>query len=73
LLKDRSKLSREQAMDLDRLVIQFTTKRTVRAWLYREQLRNILDGKQINVVSTMLAQWCTNVMRSEVELQSTTA
>jgi hypothetical protein len=47
LLKDRSKLSREQAMDLDRLVIQFTTKRTARAWLYREQLRNILDRKQI--------------------------
>lgn len=67
LLKDRSKLSREQAMDLDRLVIQFTTKRTARAWLYREQLRNILDRKQINVVSTMLAQWCTNVMRSKVE------
>jgi transposase len=67
LLKDRSKLSREQALDLDRLVIQFTTKRTARAWLYREQLRNILDRKQINVVSTMLAQWCTNVMRSKVE------
>jgi transposase len=67
LLKDRSKLSREQATDLDRLVIQFTTKRTARAWLYREQLRNILDRKQINVVSTMLAQWCTNVMRSKVE------
>ena len=67
LLKDRSKLSREQAMDLDRLVIQFTTKRTARAWLYREQLRNILHRKQIIVVSTMLAQWCTNVMRSKVD------
>jgi transposase len=67
LLKDRSKLSREQAMDLDRLVIQFTTKRTARAWLYREQLRNILDRKQINIVSIMLARWCTNVMRSKVE------
>jgi hypothetical protein len=40
LLKDRSKLSREQAIDLDRLVIQFTSKRTARAWLYRERLRN---------------------------------
>ena len=67
LLKDRSKLSREQAMDLDRLVIQFTTKRTARAWLYHEQLRDILNRKQINVVSTMLRQWCTNVMRSKVE------
>jgi hypothetical protein len=42
-------------------------ERTARAWLYREQLRNILDRKQINVVSTMLAQRCTNVMRSKVE------
>jgi transposase len=56
LLKDRSKLSYEQATDLDRLVAQFTTKRTARAWLYREQLRDILDRKQINVVSTMLKQ-----------------
>ena len=67
LLKDKSKLSREQAADLARLVAQFTTKRTARAWLYREQLRDILDRKQINVVSTMLAQWCGNVMRSKVE------
>lgn len=67
LLKDTSKLSREQAADLNKLVAQFTTKRTARAWLYREQLRDILDRKQINVVSTMLAQWCGNVMRSKVE------
>ncbi len=66
LLKDRSKLSRDQIADLDKLVAQFTTKRTARAWLYREQLRDILDRKQINVVSAMLAQWCTNVMRSKV-------
>ena len=32
-----------------------------------EQLRDILDRKQINVVRGMLAQWCTNVMRSKVE------
>jgi transposase len=67
LLKDISKLSREQAADLDKLVARFTTKRTARAWLYREQLRDILDRKQVNVVSKMLAQWCTNVMRSKVE------
>jgi hypothetical protein len=42
-------------------------KRTARAWLYREQLREILERKQINVVSTMLRQWRTNVMRSKVE------
>jgi transposase len=42
-------------------------ERTARAWVYREQLREVLDCKQINVVSAMLAQWCTNVMRSKVE------
>jgi transposase len=67
LLKDRSKLRPEQRDDLDALVAQYTSKRTVRAWPYREQLRDILERKQIHVVSTMLAQWCTNVMRSKVE------
>jgi transposase len=67
LLKDRKKLSREQANDLDHLVARFTTKRTARAWLYREQLRDILFRKQYYVVSAMLRQWCTNVMRSKVE------
>jgi transposase len=67
LLKDRSKLTVDQSRDLDALIAQTATKRTARAWLYREQLRAILDRKQINVVSRMLAQWCTNVMRSKVE------
>jgi transposase len=53
--------------DRDALIANVTTKRTARAWLYREQLRDILERKQINVVSAMLAQWCTNVMRSKVE------
>jgi transposase len=66
LLKDRHKLHPEQRNDLDALVAQFTSKRTARAWLYREQLRDILDRKQIHVVSAMLTQWCTNVMRSKV-------
>jgi hypothetical protein len=30
-------------------------------------LRDILDRRQFNIVSAMLAQWCTNVMRSKVE------
>jgi transposase len=67
LLKDRSKLRKEQRSDLDALVAQFTSKRTARAWLYREQLRDILQRKQIHVVSIMLSQWCTNVLRSKVE------
>ena len=67
LLKDRGRLSDESRADLDALVAQTATKRTARAWLYREHLRDILDRKQINVVSAMLKQWCTNVLRSKVE------
>lgn len=67
LLKDKSRLNESQRADLDALIAQLTTKRTARAWLYREQLREILDRKQINVVRSMISQWCTNVMRSKVE------
>jgi transposase len=67
LLKDRGRLSDESRADLDALVAQTATKRTARAWLYREHLRDILERKQINVVSAMLKQWCTNVLRSKVE------
>ncbi|GIX27374.1 MAG: ISL3 family transposase ISMac21 [Burkholderiales bacterium] len=67
LLKDRDRLPAAQRADLDALIAQVTTKRTARAWAYREQLREILERRQINVVRTLLAQWCTNVMRSKVE------
>ncbi|KAI3596420.1 Mobile element protein [Cupriavidus necator H850] len=67
LLKDRDGLPAAQRADLDALIANVTTKRTARAWLYREQLRDILERKQINVVSALLEQWCTNVMRSKVE------
>ena len=67
LLKDTRRLSKSQREDLDGLRAQLTTKRTARAWLYREQLREILNRKQINVVRSMITQWCTNVMRSKVE------
>jgi transposase len=67
LLKDRCKLNQQQTEDLDGLLAQLTTKRTARSWLYREQLRDILERKQINVVRRMLLQWCVNVMRSKVE------
>ena len=67
LLKDRRNLNANQSADLDALISHVTTKRTARAWLYREQLREILDRKQIKVVSILLTQWCTNVMRSKVE------
>jgi len=67
LLKDRSRLAPEAAADLDALIARMTTVRTARAWLYKEQLREILDRKQINVVRGMLEHWCTCVMRSKVE------
>jgi transposase len=67
LLKDRQRLSESQRADLDAFTAQITTKRTARAWLYREQLREILDRKQINVAAAMLKRWCANVMRSKVE------
>jgi len=67
LLKDRSSLKPEAAADLDALIAKFTRLRTARAWVYKEQLREILERRQINVVRAMLAHWCTCVMRSKVE------
>jgi transposase len=67
LLKDRSRLSPEAAADLGALIAKMTTVRTARAWVYKEQLREILERKQINVVRAMLQYWCTCVMRSKVE------
>ena len=67
LLKDRNKLGDARRADLDALLANLTTCRTARAWQYREDLREILNRKQINVLRAMLKQWCTNVMRSKVE------
>lgn len=67
LLKDRASLKPEAAADLDALIAKMTTVRTARAWSYKEQLREILERKQINVVREMLQHWCTCVMRSKVE------
>jgi transposase len=67
LLKDRNRLSDARRADLDALLANLTTKRTARAWQYREDLRTILNRKQVNVVRDLLRQWCTNVMRSKVE------
>jgi transposase len=67
LLKDRSRLSPVAAADLDELISRMTTVRTARAWSYKEQLREILERKQINVVRAMLQHWCACVMRSKVE------
>ena len=73
LLKNRDSLTPAQRADLDALVARVASKRTARAWLYLQQLREILNRKQINVVMTMLHQWCTNVNRSKVEPMKTVA
>ena len=67
LLKDRDGLKPDARAELDAFVAQVATKRTARAWLYKEQLREILARKQVNVVRDMLWQWTANVMRSKVE------
>lgn len=67
LLRAPNGLSRGARQELQTLVARLTTLRTARAWQYREQLRAILQRKQVNVVRQMLCQWCTNVMRSKVE------
>jgi transposase len=67
LLKDTAKLKPEAAADLDTLIAKMAVKRTARAWVYKEQLREILGRKQINVVRAMLQHWCTCVMRSKVD------
>ncbi len=66
LLKGRSKLKASQRAELDTFLAQMTTKRTARAWHYREQLRQILTRKQPHVVRALLNHWCTNVLRSKV-------
>ena len=67
LLKDTARLKPQAAGDLDALIAKMTVKRTARAWIYKEQLREILQRKQIHVVRAMLLDWCTCVMRSKVE------
>ena len=54
LLRDRASLTPDARADLDALIAQVTTKRTARAWLYKEQLREILERKLVNVVRDML-------------------
>jgi len=67
LLKDRSRLRPEAAAELEALIARMSRVRTARAWVYKEQLREILERKQINVVREMLRHWCSCVMRSKVE------
>lgn len=67
LLRDYHSLNAASRVEIDGLLACLNTRCTARAWVYREPLREILDRKQINVVSRLLKHWCTNVMRSRVE------
>lgn len=67
LLKDVSDLKPAATLALYDLVKQPSLKRTARAWLYKEQLRETLDRKQIHVMREKLRYWCLCVMRSKVE------
>jgi transposase len=67
LLKDSYSLKPEAAAALHGLITQPKLTRTARAWIYKEQLRETLDRKQINVLREALKYWCSCVMRSKVE------
>jgi transposase len=67
LLKDFDSLKPQAQSSVAAVLAQVATKRTARAWAYREQLREILEYKQINVMRATLWQWTVNVMRSKVE------
>lgn len=67
LLKNRENLTAQERAEVDAYLHRAPHRRTARAWLYREQLQEILGRKQPNVVRDLLQQWCTNVMRSKVE------
>jgi transposase len=73
LLKDKASLQPEERAELDAFIAQAASRRTARAWTYKEQLREILNRKQINVVRTLLLRWTTCVMRSKVEPMKTVA
>ena len=67
LLKDAFSLKPEAGAALHGLITAPKLTRTARAWIYKEQLREALDRKQINVVRKSLKHWCICVMRSKVQ------
>lgn len=67
LLKDAFSLKPAAGAALHALITAPKLTRTARAWKYKEQLREILDRKQINVVRDSIKHWCICVMRSRVE------
>jgi transposase len=66
LLKDVLKLDTRAESALHDLITAPKLTRTARAWVYKEQLREILDRRQINVMRGSLRHWCACVMRSQI-------
>ena len=56
LLRDYDSLPPAERAEIDALLAKMPSRRTARAWSYREQLREILERKQINVAAGMLRQ-----------------
>jgi transposase len=67
LLKDVFKLNTKAGSALHGLITAPKQTHIARAWVYKEQLRQILDRRQINLMRESLRHWCTCVMRSTVE------
>jgi len=67
LQKSHESLSAAEHDDLNGILRRMTSLRTARAWMYKEQLRNILSHTNPGVVDKLLRRWCASVMRSKVE------
>lgn len=65
-LKKMYNLTARQRATFDALLASPTPLKTVRAWLYKEELGAILDHKQPNVLAAMLDYWCRRVNRSRL-------
>jgi transposase len=73
LLKDVFSLRPAAGAALHGLINAPKLTRTARAWIYKEQLRQLLDRKQVNVVRDSLKHWCVCVMHSKVEAMKAVA
>lgn len=66
LLKDASSWSARQQELLTTIEKSRTFSQSARAYQYKEQLREILQGKLPNVVEKKLLSWCSRVRKSLV-------
>ena len=67
LLRDVFGLRPEAGAALHRLITAPKRTLTARTWIFKGQLRDLLDRKQINVMRDSLLHWCVCVMRHKVK------